>query len=169
MIKINNIKFEEKFSEANIRYRVFEDKNVITLIINTEVYPSLFKDNVVSGGIEAKIDIEGINSVSDLANTKYEGNIGNVTISVNNDGVWEHESYEDFKVEIKDMNNRKINISIKTNTLNMNTTATLVSLYTTSASREKLLKSIDLDNFYNKPIIRKIGNNEVYKYFIKEQ
>ena len=33
-------------------------------------------------------------------NTKYEGKIGNVTISVNNDGVWEHESYEDFKVEI---------------------------------------------------------------------
>lgn len=168
MIKINNIKFEEKFSEANIRYRVFEDKNVITLIINTEFYPSVFKDNVVSGAIEAKIDIEGINKVDDLENTKYEGKIGNVTISVNNDGVWEHESYEDFKVEIKDINNRKIKLSIKTDTLNMNTTAILVSLYTTSTSREKLLKRFDLNNFYDKPIIRKIGNNEVYKYFIKE-
>lgn len=168
MIKINNIKFEEKFSEANIRYRVFEDKNVITLIINTEFYPSVFKDNVVSGAIEAKIDIEGINKVDDLENTKYEGKIGNVTISVNNDGVWEHESYEDFKVEIKDIKNRKIKLSIKTDTLNMNTTATLVSLYTTSTSREKLLKRFDLNNFYDKPIIRKIGNNEVYKYFIKE-
>ena len=168
MIKINNIKFEEKFSEANIRYRVFEDKNVITLIINTEFYPSVFKDNVVSGAIEAKIDIEGINKVDDLENTKYEGKIGNVTISVNNDGVWEHESYEDFKIEIKDINNRKIKLSIKTDTLNMNTTATLVSLYTTSTSREKLLKRFDLNNFYDKPIIRKIGNNEVYKYFVKE-
>ena len=136
MIKINNIKFEEKFSEANIRYRVFEDKNVITLIINTEFYPSVFKDNVVSGAIEAKIDIEGINKVDDLENTKYEGKIGNVTISVNNDGVWEHESYEDFKVEIKDINNRKIKLSIKTDTLNMNTTATLVSLYTTAYGRQ---------------------------------
>ena len=168
MIKINNIKFEEKFSEANIRYRVFEDENVITLIINTEVYPSLFKDNVVCGAIEAKIDIEGINKVDDLENTKYEGRVGNVTISVNNNGVWEHESYEDFKVEIKDINNRKIKLSIKTDTLNMNTTATLVSLYTTSTSREKLLKRFNLDNFYDKPIIRKIGNNEVYKYFVKE-
>ncbi len=168
MIKINNIKFEEKFSEANIRYRVFEDKNVITLIINTEFYPSVFKDNVVSGAIEAKIDIEGINKVDDLENTKYEGKIGNVTISVNNNGVWEHESYEDFKVEIKDINNRKMKLSIKTDTLNMNTTATLVSLYTSSTSREKLLKRFDLNNFYDKPIIRKIGNNEVYKYFIKE-
>ena len=168
MIKINNIKFEEKFSEANIRYRVFEDKNVITLIINTEFYPSVFKDNVVSGAIEAKIDIEGINKVDDLENTKYEGQIGNVTISVNNNGVWEHESYEDFKVEIKDINNRKMKLSIKTDTLNMNTTATLVSLYTSSTSREKLLKRFDLNNFYDKPIIRKIGNNEVYKYFIKE-
>lgn len=168
MIKINDIKFEEKFSEANIRYRVFEDKNVITLIINTEFYPSIFKDNVVSGGIEAKIDIEGINKVQDLENTKYSGSIGNVTISVNNDGVWEHESYDDFKVEIKDINNRKIKLSIKTDTLNMNTTATLVSLYTTSTSREKLLKKFDLDNFYDKPIIRKIGNNDVYKYFVKE-
>ena len=168
MIKINDIEFEEKFSEANIRYRVFEDKNIITLIINTEFYPSVFKDNVVSGAIEAKVDIEGINSINDLENKKYEGKVGNVTISVNNDGVWEHESYEDFKVEIKDINNRKIKLSIKTDTLNMNTTATLVSLYTTSTSRETLLKRFNLDNFHDKPIIRKIGNNEVYKYFIKE-
>ncbi|MBQ2639981.1 MAG: hypothetical protein IJF92_04430 [Bacilli bacterium] len=167
MIKINNIKFEEKFSEANIRYRVFEDNNVITLILNTEVYPSLFKDNVVSGGIEAKIDIEGISSIKDLDNKSYKDN-GNITISVNNDGVWEHESYEKFKVEIKDIKNRKIKISLKTDTLDLNTTATLVSLYTTSTSREKLLKKFDLDDFYDKPIIRKINNSEVYKYFVKE-
>ena len=167
MIKINNIKFEEKFSEANIRYRVFEDNNVITLILNTEVYPSLFKDNVVSGGIEAKIDIEGISSIKDLDNKSYKDN-GNITISVNNDGVWEHESYEKFKVEIKDIKNRKIKISLKTDTLDLNTTATLVSLYTTSTSREKLLKKFDLDDFYDKPIIRKINNSEVYKYFVIE-
>ena len=37
MIKINNTEFEEKFTEINIRYRVFEEKNYITLIINTEL------------------------------------------------------------------------------------------------------------------------------------
>ncbi len=167
MIKINNIKFEEKFSELNIRYRVFEDNNVITLILNTEFYPSVFKNNIVSGGIEAKVDIEGINSIKDLENKTYENN-GNITISVNNDGVWEHESYDKFKVEIKDISNRKIKLSIKTDTLNMNTTATLVSLYTTSTSREKLLKRFDLDDFYDKPIIRQINKSEIYKYFVKE-
>lgn len=73
MIKINNTEFEEKFTEINIRYRVFEEKNYITLIINTELYPTLYNDNIVSGAIETKIDIENIKSLDELVNKNYKG------------------------------------------------------------------------------------------------
>ena len=168
MIKINNIKFEEKFTELNIRHRIYEEKNYITLIINTEFYPALYKDNVVTGAIEAKIDIEGIKSLDELQGKLYNGDIGSITVSVNNDGVWEHNSYDNFKLEIKDRTNRKLKFKLTAEDLELSTTGTLVSLYTTSTSRERLLKEFDLNDFYDKPIIREVGNNKIYKYFTKE-
>lgn len=168
MIKINNIKFEEKFTELNIRHRIYEEKNYITLIINTEFYPALYKDNVVTGAIEAKIDIEGIKSLDELQGKLYNGDIGSITVSVNNDGVWEHNSYNNFKLEIKERTNRKLKFKLTAEDLELSTTGTLVSLYTTSTSRERLLKEFDLNDFYDKPIIREVGNNKIYKYFTKE-
>ncbi|MBE6157621.1 MAG: hypothetical protein E7160_02385 [Firmicutes bacterium] len=168
MIKINNIKFEEKFTEINIRHRLYEEKNYITLIINTEFYPALYKDNVVTGAIEAKIDIEGIKSLDELQDKLYNGDIGSITVSVNNDGVWEHNSYDNFKLELKDRTNRKLKFKLTAEDLELSTTGTLVSLYTTSTSRERLLKEFNLDDFYDKSIIREVGNNKIYKYFTKE-
>ena len=95
MIKINNTEFEEKFTEINIRYRVFEEKNYITLIINTEFYPTLYNDSIVSGAIETKIDIENIKSLDELVNKNYKGNIGIIKLSINNNGIWEHHTIED--------------------------------------------------------------------------
>lgn len=168
MLKINDIEFKEKFTEINIRQRMYKEKNIITLIITTEFYPALFGENVVSGAIEAKIDLEGIKSLDELQERTYEGEIGNVTISVNNDGVWEHESKDNFKIEIKKRKNRDLEFILKTDNCKLDTIGVLVSLYTTSTSREKLLKEFDLDDFYDKPTIREIGSNKVYKYFVKE-
>ncbi len=168
MLKINDIEFKEKFTEVNIRQRMYKEKNIITLIITTEFYPALFGENVVSGAIEAKIDLEGIKSLDELQERTHEGEIGNVTISVNNDGVWEHESKDNFKIEIKKRKNRDLEFILKTDNCELDTIGVLVSLYTTSTSREKLLKEFDLDDFYDKPTIREIGNNKVYKYFVKE-
>lgn len=168
MIKIQDIKFQEKFTEINIRHRLYKNKPIITLIINTEFYPAEYKGNVVSGALEAKIDIKGIRSLDDLVDKTYKGDIGSVTISVNNDGVWEHESKDNFEIEIKSRKNRKLEFTLTTDNCKLNTKGILVSLYTTSTSREQLIKEFDLDDFYDKPHIREIGNNKIYKFFVKE-
>ena len=60
MLKVKKIKFKEKFTEINIRQRMYKKKSFITLMINTEFYPSLVGDVLVSGVIEAKLDIKDI-------------------------------------------------------------------------------------------------------------
>lgn len=168
MIKIQDIKFQEKFTELNIRHRLYKDKPIVTLIINTEFYPAEYKGNVVSGALEAKVDIEDIRSLDDLVDKTYKGDIGSVTISVNNDGVWEHESKNDFEINIKTRKNRELEFVLSTDNCELNTKGILVSLYTTSTSQEQLTKEFDMKDFYEKPHIREIGNNKVYKYFVQE-
>ena len=168
MLKIEKIKFEEKFTEINIRQRMYKKKNFITLMINTEFFPSLFGDKLVSGVVEVKLDIQGISSLDDLIGKTYKGDIGNVTISVNNDGVWEHQSCDDFEVAITARDGRNLSFSLKTDNCILKTKGTMVSLYTTSSTEKELKKSFDLSDFYDKPIVKVIGNNEVMKYFVKE-
>ena len=61
MLKIEKSKFTEKFTEINIRQRMYKNKSFITLIINTEFYPSLVGENLVSGAVETKLDIKELN------------------------------------------------------------------------------------------------------------
>ena len=168
MLKIEKSNFSEKFTEINIRQRMYKDKSYITLMINTEFYPSLVGENLVSGVIETKLDIEGINSLSDLVGKSYKGDIGSVTISVNNDGVWEHQAKDNFEVTITELRGRKLRFELKTDNCTLKTTGVMVSLYTTSSNKEELSKNFDLSDFYDNPIIKTIGNNEVRKYFVKE-
>lgn len=168
MLKINDIEFKEKFTEINIRQRIYKKKSIITLIITTEFYPSLFKENIVSGAIEAKIDIEGIKSLDDLVNKNYKGDIGSVTISVNNDGIWEHDVKDNFEINIKSRKKRELEFSLKTDNCILDTKGILVSLYTTSTSKDTLKKKFNLNDFYDKELIREINNNKIYKYFVKE-
>jgi len=167
MLKIQDNKFKIKFSEANIRHRIFQNESYITLIINTEFFPQLIDENVISGSVEIKLDLKDIKSLQDLENKECKGNIGNVTISVNNDGVWEHDSQENFEIKITTIKNKEINFTLKTNNCELQTNSTLVSLYTTSTSHEKLVDCFDLKDFHNKAIIKEIGNSKIYKYYIK--
>lgn len=168
MLKIEKSKFSEKFTEINIRQRIYKEKNYLTLMINTEFYPSLVGDNLVSGVIETKLDLEGIKSLDDLVGKSYKGDIGSVTISVNNDGIWEHQTVDTFEIIIIDRKARKLTFELKTDNCELKTTGILVSLYTTSSTNEELEKYFDLSDFYNKPIVKEIGNNKVMKYFVKE-
>lgn len=167
MLKIQDKKFKIKFTEINIRHRIFEEESYITLIINTEFFPSLVDERVISGSVEVKLDLKNITKFEDLINQKYKGKIGNVTISVNNDGLWEHISEEDFEIKIGNIKNKEIDFKLKTNSCKLETKGTLVSLYTTSTSHENLVKNFDLKQFHNKPIIKEIGNSKIYKYYIK--
>ena len=168
MLKIKKIKFSEKFTEINIRQRMYQNKSFITLMINTEFYPSLVGENLVSGVIEVKVDIEGIKSLDDLVGKGYNGDIGSVTISVNNNGIWEHQSVDNFSINIISRKNRELTFELKTDDCSLKTKGVIVSLYTTSSSKNSLSDSFDLKDFYDKPVVKAIGNNEVLKYFVKE-
>lgn len=168
MLKVKKIKFKEKFTEINIRQRMYKKKSFITLMINTEFYPSLVGDVLVSGVIEAKLDIKDIKSLDDLINKSYSGDIGSVVISVNNDGVWEHQSYNDFSVSITGRKGRVLSFELTTDDCALKTNGVMVSLYTTSSSEKELSRNFDLKDFYEKPVIKTIGSNEVRKYFVKE-
>lgn len=168
MLKVKKIKFKEKFTEINIRQRMYKKKSFITLMINTEFYPSLVGDVLVSGVIEAKLDIKDIKSLDDLINKSYSGDIGSVVISVNNDGVWEHQSYNDFSVSITGRKGRILSFELTTDDCVLKTNGVMVSLYTTSSSEKELSRNFDLKDFYEKPVIKTIGSNEVRKYFVKE-
>lgn len=167
MLNIQGNSFEIKFTEINIRHRMFEEESYITLLINTEFFPSLIDERVISGSIEVKLDIKGVKSISDLENKEYKGDIGNITISINNDGIWEHESKDDFEIKINKIQDRKIEFELETDNCELNTFGTLISLYTTSTSYEALTKNFDLKDFHNKPVIKKIGNTKIYKYYLK--
>ena len=168
MLKIEKTKFKEKFTEINIRQRVYQGKNFITLMITTEFFPSLVEDNVVSGVVEVKLDIEGVGSLDELVGKHYQGDIGNITISVNNDGVWEQQSKDDFEVSITKRNGRELTFILKADNCELKTTGVMVSLYTTSSSEKVLIDKFDLGDFYDKPMIKEIGNNKILKYFVKE-
>lgn len=168
MLKIEKSKFSEKFTEINIRQRMYDNKSFITLIINTEFYPSLVGENLVSGAVEVKLDINDIKSLDDLVGKSYKGDIGSVSISVNNDGIWEHKSFDSFEISFLERKNRKLSFCLKTDNCSLKTTGVVVSLYTTSSTYEQLDENFDLKDFYDRPVVKNIGNNKVFKYFVKE-
>jgi len=167
MLKIQNNEFEIKYTEINIRQRMYQNESYITLMINTEFYPTLVEDNVVSGSIDIKLDIKDIKSLDELNNKNYKGDIGNATISVNNNGIWEHESCDNFKIKLKEKENKLLDFELETKNCELKTKGRIVSLYTTSTSTEELAKNFDLRDFHNIPITKEIGNSKIYKYFIK--
>lgn len=168
MLEIEKTKFREKFTEINIRQRMYDGKSFITLIVNTEFFPSLVKDNVVSGVIEVKLDIDNIKSIDELVGKSYKGDIGKVTISVNNDGIWEHQTVDNFKFDIKNRNKRELGFILETDNCKLETKGVLVSLYTTSTSKKDLDDNFDLSDFYDNSIIKEVGNSRIVKYFVKE-
>lgn len=168
MLKIENSKFKEKFTEINIRQRMYEGTSYITLIINTEFYPSLVGENVVSGALEVKLDIKDVHSLDELVGKSYKGDVGKVTISVNNDGIWEHQTKEEFSVSIISRKARELKFSLETDNCRMETTGVMVSLYTTSTDKRELESNFNLVDFYDKEVVREISDKKIMKFFVKE-
>ena len=98
MLEIKKHPFKEKFTEINIRQRNYERKSFITVQFTTEFYPSIVNDQIVSGAIDLKLDLSDIHALDDLSLKKYQGDIGSLTISVNNNGIWEHQTLDQFEV-----------------------------------------------------------------------
>lgn len=168
MLTIKGTEFKIKFTEINIRQRMYQKKSYITLMITTEFFPSLVEKCVISGVVEVKLDITDIRSLDELVGRHYQGDIGNITISVNNDGIWEHQSQDSFEIHIKRRMGRELEFELKSDDCKLNTIGTMVSLYTTSTSKEKLKKNFELKDFYEEPMVREIGNSQIYKYYVKD-
>ena len=167
-IQIRNVEFKEKFTEINIRQRMYQEKQYITLLITTEFYPTLVNEQIVSGTVEAKIDMENVHCINDFVGKKLEGDIGNVMLSVYNDGIWEHQSQEQFQFEIKSRNGRELEFLLTMEDGILETKGTLVSLYSTSSSKEELAETFDLGDFYESFVEKKFGSKKIVKYFVKE-
>lgn len=168
MLKIRDVEFSEKFTEMNIRQRMYQGKSYITLMITTEFYPSLMNDQIVSGMIEVKVDMEDIHCVDDLIGKNLKGDIGSATLSVNNDGIWEHQTQDQFQIEIRGRKGRIIDFMFVMNEVMLETTGTLVSLYTTSSSDLELKENFDFSDFYDSVVEKGIGDKKIYKYFVKK-
>jgi len=167
VLKINNYEFEMKFSEINFRQRNYNGKSYITVNLINEFFPTLVKENIVYGSCDIKIDLEGIKSIDDLVGKKYHGQIGNIHISVNNDGIWETNAIEDFSVEFTKREQKNLFFKIEGKDFVYDDSSRMVSLYTTSTSKEDLKKKFALKDFYQQTIQREIGKSVITKYFIK--
>ena len=167
MLKINNETFEIKYTEINFRQRMYNKKSYITVNIMTEFYPSIVNERVISGSIDIKLDLNDIKSIDDLLDKKYAGDIGWVTISINNDGVWEHNICDKYEIELMSRKGKSLKFKLKTDNCVLNTEGTMVSLYTTSSTAKQLSKNFDLKDFLNNPIIKQIGNSTISRYFLK--
>ena len=168
MLKIKNINFKEKFAEAHLRQRIYEGNSYITLMTTIEFYPKFVNDSILSGALDIKVDMKDIHSLKDLEEKELKGEIGNVTISVNNDDIWEHEKSDNFSVKLGKIRNRELEFTLKTEECELSTTLELISLYTTSSKEEELKKVFSLDDFYSKTLEKKVGTSQIIKYFVKE-
>jgi len=168
MLKLKGNEFKIKFTEMNIRQRMYQEKSYITFQVMTEFYPSLVGSSMIGGSIEMKLDLSDINSLDELVGKHYDGEIGNVVISVSNDGIWEHQSYDSFEIEFLDRIGRELKFRLKTDDCEMETTGVMVSLYTTSSSLEELNKNFSLDDFYDNPVVKEVNGKKIMKYFVKE-
>lgn len=167
MLEINKQEFDIKSAEINFRQRNYNDKSYITVNITTDFFPSIVNDQVVYGNIDLKIDLEEIKSIEDLIGKEYKGEIGTINISVNNDGIWESNNIEDFKVKFITREDRYLSFEISAKDFEYKDKARMISLYTTSTSEEDLQTKFDLKDFHLRAIKREVGKSVISKYFIK--
>lgn len=169
MLEIKKHPFKEKFTEINIRQRNYERKSFITVQFTTEFYPSIVNDQIVSGAIDLKLDLSDIHALDDLSLKKYQGDIGSLTISVNNNGIWEHQTLDQFEVTFGKREKNEIPFQIQAKDLVLDSVGTIVSLYTTSTAEKKLEKEFDLSDFYSQIIRKEIGKSTIIRFIAKEK
>jgi len=165
MLKIKNNIVEEKCSEINIKHRTYEKESIITVQINLEFFPKMIDSMIISGKADIKIDLLNIKSIDELCGKKYKGDIGYIKISVNNNGIWEDKSFDEFEVEFKERKENKLRIILNCDDMNFDNYVTIVSLYT---CYKNINDYFDIKNFYEQPFITKIGNKEIFKYYFNK-
>ena len=166
MVSIKKHVFHEKFTEVNLRQRIWEKESIVSVIIRSELFPTCYLDSIVSGAVEVVFDCEKIHSLDDLSLICAHGKIGKITISICKDGIWEHKMLEEYEIKFGKREGNQISISVVAEDLNFEVTATLVSLYTTST--KNLSQVFDMKDFYGTVLEKEIGKSKITKYIVKE-
>ena len=167
MILIRNIEAKQKSCEMNIKQRMYQNESIVTVQIMVEFFPTMINGQIVSGLVEVNIDTNDIHAINDLENKEYKGKVGRATLSINNEGVWEHNNLYDLNVVFGKIVDHEISVKVEMEDCKLNINPTIVSLYTTSSSEDKICKNFDMKDFYEKPIKKEIGKNTILKYFVK--
>ena len=144
MFKLRDNVVKIKSSELNFKQRMYKEVSIVTVSIMAD-----------------------LKSIHELVNKKYKGKVGYVTISINNHGTWEYKNIEDFEISFGKIKDNEIKTTFKCEDIEFTLNITIVSLYTTSSSKEELEKNFDLRDFYEEPIVSTISNRKISKYFIK--
>lgn len=167
MIKIRNVEVKQKSCELNLKQRMYQGESIITVQMMLEFFPTMIDGQIASGALEVNVDVTDIHSLNDLENKTYSGKVGRATLSVCNEGVWEHNNIYDLNVTFGKRNGNDISVKVEVEDCNCEVTATIVSLYTVSSSEENMSKSFVMEDFYEKPIKKEIGKNTILKYIVK--
>ncbi|MBS7020563.1 MAG: hypothetical protein KH135_01645 [Firmicutes bacterium] len=169
MLKLNQEAFQIQFSECNLRQRNYQDKSFVSISIQTSYYPKMVGKEIVNGTIEMTLDVSNIHSLFDLENKSYTEEEIKVAISTSRNGAWTHDTFYDGKVSFQKRHGNTIEFSLTSEKGNLvlETTATIVSLYTTSTKEKDLKKVFDMNDFYEIPIRKEIQTREILKYIAK--
>lgn len=169
MLNLKKESFQIQFSEINFRQRFYQDKNIVTILLQTTFYPKQVDKSIVNGTIEVTLDIDKMKSLKDLENRAFEKEEIKVNISVSKDGIWEHVTFYDGKLVFKKKQKNIIEfvLTSKEAELEVNSSAGMVSLYSTSSSEKQLKELICMDEFYEVPIRKEIQKREILKYIVK--
>lgn len=167
MILIRDTEVKQKSCEMNLKQRMYQEESIVTVQIMTEFFPTMIQSQLVSGAIEVNLDTSNIHSLSDLENKEYAGKVGRATISVCNEGIWEHNNLYDFKVKFGKRKQDEITVFIELEDCKLEVVATIVSLYTTSSTEKSIKNNFDMTEFYEKPTKRQVGKNMILKYYVK--
>ena len=83
MLVIEKNNFLEKFTEINIRQRVYKGESFITLIVNTEFYPSFINSSIITPTNAISRNVPNLVK-SILVNLPIRANIKNTNAAIKN-------------------------------------------------------------------------------------
>ena len=170
MLQVKKNTFQVQYIDMNFRQRVYENESIISIMMDISFYPRELDGEIVSGTFSVLVDTHQIKTIKDLENKTFNQEV-KVSAAISRNGSWEHYDAYDGILTFMNCNHNHIDFHLesKKNELELDGTATMISLYSTSSNEETLKKYFQMDDFYPTPIKKKIQNREILKYYVKNE
>lgn len=169
VLKLKNEEFDVQSTEIELKQRMYQEESVVSVQISTTFYPKMANGKIVNGNIVITTDIPSLKSLSELEGKTFEGDSCKARFSISTDGIWDSSTFYDCKVVfgIKEKNKIPCICSCAKGDCELDVVGTLISLYTMS-TKEDILKTVfDMNDFYEKPIIKEINQKQILKFIVK--